>query len=80
LPPLGILGAVFYCADMMPRFNNRQAAENFASFAAEVSGAPCSVHNVRNAWVVAPTHVQPEFWRIANAWGYLFGSRPDEEP
>ena len=55
---------------MMPRFNNRQAAENFASFAAEVSGSPCSVHNVRNAWVVAPTHVQPEFWRIANAWGY----------
>jgi len=61
---------------MMPRFNNREAAENFASFATEVSGAPCCVHNVQDAWLVAPTHVQPDFWLIANAWGYLFGSRP----
>ena len=54
-------------------------ARDFADYAENVSGASMNVFKVRNAWLVRPQGEVALFWRIANAWGYLFAKKvPDD--
>ena len=64
---------------MTPRFMSFLQARDFADYAENVSGASMNVFKVRNAWLVRPQGEVALFWRIANAWGYLFAKRvPDD--
>lgn len=62
---------------MTPRFITLEAAQSFAQYAEQASGAPCSVYNAKSAYLVRPEREVPLFWRLANAWGYLVATKVD---
>ena len=57
---------------MCPRFVSEADALDFASYSQDHFGVNPRILRVGGAFEVRPQNEVPCFWRIANAWGYLF--------